>query len=281
MVGSAAGGPPMAKSFKDCEHEGWSKRAAEYERFMLPLTRQAFEPLLNSFGDLRGKRFLDVCTGTGHLAAAAAARGAIVDALDFSEEMIEQAKTRFNELRFRVGDAEALPYDSAAFDAVACCFGLLHLPDPPLAVREAHRTLKRGGRYSATVWCGPEQGGQFFKMVLQTVSTIADMDVELPSAPPMFQLAEPNAIERVMQDAGFINVQRTQIASVWQAHHAEDIVEMMDRGTVRTSMILDRQEPQIRRRILQELVRAFRPFATATGLEVACPSIVATGVKQP
>jgi predicted RNA methylase len=58
----------MPKSFKDYEHEGWNKKASQYERVTLPITRQGFEPILTSFGDLTGKRLLDVCTGPGHLA---------------------------------------------------------------------------------------------------------------------------------------------------------------------------------------------------------------------
>jgi 2-polyprenyl-3-methyl-5-hydroxy-6-metoxy-1,4-benzoquinol methylase len=85
----------MAKSFKDYEHEGWSNKASKYERVTLPITRRGFEPILTSFCDLRGKRFLDVCTGPGHLAGEAAARGAVVDAVDFSEAMVAEAKARF------------------------------------------------------------------------------------------------------------------------------------------------------------------------------------------
>jgi SAM-dependent methyltransferase len=82
----------MTKSFKEYEHEGWNSKASQYERFTLPITRQGFEPILASFGDLRGKKLLDVCTGPGHLAGEAASHGASVDAIDFSEAMIREAK---------------------------------------------------------------------------------------------------------------------------------------------------------------------------------------------
>jgi ubiquinone/menaquinone biosynthesis C-methylase UbiE len=58
----------MTKSFKDYEHEGWNNKASQYERVTLPLTGQGFEPILASFGELTGKKLLDVCTGPGHLA---------------------------------------------------------------------------------------------------------------------------------------------------------------------------------------------------------------------
>ena len=61
----ASDGERVAKSFKDYEHEGWNSKASQYERVTLPITRQGFEPILTSFGDLRGKKLLDVCTGPG------------------------------------------------------------------------------------------------------------------------------------------------------------------------------------------------------------------------
>jgi ubiquinone/menaquinone biosynthesis C-methylase UbiE len=269
----------MAKSFKDYEHEGWNQKASQYERVTLPLTRQGFEPILTSFGDLRGKKLLDVCTGPGHLAGEAAARGALVSAVDFSEEMIGEAKARFSGIGFEEADAEALPYGDLSFDEVACCFGLLHLPNPAQGVREAYRVLKSGGRYSVTLWNGPERGGDLFKVILQTVSTLADMNVDLPKAPPMFELSEPGKIESLMSDAGFADIQRIPIASAWRTHRAEDIVELLNYGTVRTSLIIQFQKQEVRERIMEELVKAFRPYDRGTGLKVDCHSIMATGVK--
>ena len=153
----ASDGERVAKSFKDYELEGWNSKASQYERLTLPITRQGFEPILTSFGDLSGRKLLDVCTGPGHLAGEAASRGALVDAIDFSEAMVREAKVRFKDTNFMEGDAEALPYDDLSFDAVACCFGLLHLPNAAQGVRESYRVLKPGGRYSVTLWSGPER----------------------------------------------------------------------------------------------------------------------------
>ena len=42
----ASDGERVAKSFKDYEHEGWNSKASQYERLILPITRQGFEPIL-------------------------------------------------------------------------------------------------------------------------------------------------------------------------------------------------------------------------------------------
>ena len=86
-------------------------------------------------------------------------------------------------------------------------------------------------------------------------------------------------IESLMSEAGFAYIQRVAIASAWRARRAEDIVEFINQGTVRTSLIIDLQKQEVRKRIMEELVKAFRAYERGTELEVRCHSIMATGVK--
>ena len=67
---------PDPDAFRDFEHGGWTSNASEYEAAFARLTRQAVAPLLDAVNLRHGARLLDVATGPGYVAAAAAARGA-------------------------------------------------------------------------------------------------------------------------------------------------------------------------------------------------------------
>lgn len=133
-------------TFKSLEHEGWSERAAGYDDYTARITNFGIAPLLDAADIGLGQRVLDVCCGTGLVAAAAVERGASVVGIDISEDMVAIAAAKSITAVFGVGDAEALAFDDASFDGVICNFGLYHLPDPDRAIAEAARVLRPGGR---------------------------------------------------------------------------------------------------------------------------------------
>ena len=152
------------------------QRAGAYDTWFSHITSQANEPLLDALEKhLGGARLLDVCTGTGYLAAAAAKRGALAEGLDFSREMVERARANHPTVPFREGDAEQLPYDDRSFDHVVCAFGHLHLPNADQAIAEALRVLKPGGRYAFAVWRAHPEG--YFQIVIDAIGRYGKTDV--------------------------------------------------------------------------------------------------------
>ncbi|MFD4371826.1 methyltransferase domain-containing protein [Streptomyces sp. NPDC058486] len=97
-----------------------------------------------------GVRLLDVGCGAGRAVGEAVALGAAAMGLDRDEAMIAAARARLPGGAFAVGDATALPYGACAFDAYRADKVLHDLPDPTVALAEAHRVLAPGGRIVLT-----------------------------------------------------------------------------------------------------------------------------------
>lgn len=96
-----------------------------------------------------GERVLDIAAGTGTMSKQFADAGAQVTALDFSQGMIDEGLRRHGtnpRIEFVRGDATALPFDDASFDAASISFGLRNVQQPKLAIDEMLRVLKPGGR---------------------------------------------------------------------------------------------------------------------------------------
>jgi SAM-dependent methyltransferase len=103
-----------------------------------------------------GERFLDLACGTGGVALVAALTGADVTGLDISADQLEKARVVAGEaglsIRFDQGDAQALPYQDASFDAVASAFGIIFAPDHAKAAGELARVCRAGARVAITSW---------------------------------------------------------------------------------------------------------------------------------
>jgi SAM-dependent methyltransferase len=98
-----------------------------------------------------GERVLDVACGTGNAALLAAERGADAVGLDFEPALLAVARSR-GEARFVEGDAAALPFEDAFFDATLSVFGVMYAPDQERAAGELSRVTKPGGRIVLAAW---------------------------------------------------------------------------------------------------------------------------------
>jgi len=78
--------------FREFEHSGWQSIPAGYHEAFGSLTSQAIGPLLDAVGAKKGVKLLDIASGPGYVAAAAARRGALVLGIDFSAAMVEKAR---------------------------------------------------------------------------------------------------------------------------------------------------------------------------------------------
>jgi ubiquinone/menaquinone biosynthesis C-methylase UbiE len=265
-------------AFRAFEHDGWQRATEHYADAFGMVTIQAAGPLLDAVAAGPGIQLLDVATGPGFVAAAAAARGARVAGLDFCPAMIAAAAHRYHEITFREGDAEALPFDRDAFDAVVMNFGLLHLSRPEAAIEEALRVLRPGGRFGLTVWAPPDQAAGF-GIVLRAIERFGRLDVGLPEGPPFFRFSSHDECRNALQRAGFRVVTVRTIPLSWTLSSPDDLYEAVSRGGVRTAATLRLQTPDALAAIRAAIRESVESYRSGGGIVLPMPAVLATGSK--
>jgi len=120
---------------------------------LLPATAR----LVTNAGVAAGDRVLDVGSGTGNVALTACQRGAQIVGVDVSHPMLTLAAenatlAECSDCRWVVSDAESLPFEDGAFDAVLSNFGHVFAPNADRAAAEMCRVTRVGGRVAFTAW---------------------------------------------------------------------------------------------------------------------------------
>jgi len=214
-----------------------------YDRHLGPVLFEPYAQDLAARIPPTTRRLLEIAAGTGrvtrHLLAALPAASELV-ATDLNQPMIDEARRRLADprLRWQVADAQALPFDDGAFDVVACQFGLMFVPDKPLALREMRRVVRRGGMLLLSTW--DDLSRNIASAMLHDLAL-----AELPADPPTFMQApfsmpDPIALRALVEAAGFATVQVETVARIGEATSAADLAIGMVRGNPLWNQLVER-----------------------------------------
>jgi ubiquinone/menaquinone biosynthesis C-methylase UbiE len=266
--------PEAVRAF---EHAGWQKAAARYQATFAAATREFADALLDAARVERGVALLDLCCGPGLLAGAAAARGAVASGLDFSPAMLAEARAAHPDLKFVEGDAEALPFPDASFDAVVSSFGVHHVPRPERALAEALRMLRPGGRLAFTTWAAPAENIAW-RLLFDAIRLHGDLDAaETP--PSGGGLGSADAVRRLLHDAWFATPTTETVRREWRLARPGEMIAALRQGTVRTAALIDAQRPAALLVIEAEIARQAGVYRRDGWYFIPLAAILGCGVK--
>ena len=161
---------PDLEAIKAKQQQTWA--SGDYHQ--IASTIQIISEVLVDSADLRaGSRVLDVAGGSGNTAMAAARAGAEVVSLDYVPSLLETSRRRAEAEGIAYatveGDAEAMPFPDASFDAVISVVGVMFAPDHQRAANELLRTCRPGGTIALASWCGDSFIGELFRTTAKHV----------------------------------------------------------------------------------------------------------------
>ncbi len=207
-----------------------------------------FEPyaddLVRRFAATTKGAVLEVACGTGILTERlrrALPTASRFVATDLNQPMVDYARDRLSALpgiEWKAADAAALPFPDASFQAVACQFGVMFVPDKDAAFREARRVLARGGVFAFNVWDSMDQN-PFGRIAHETIASF------FPTDPPTFYLTPfgfydvPN-MRQFLVSNDFVNVSIEHVQLPNESPTARSFAVGLVRGNPVSAAIQDR-----------------------------------------
>jgi len=279
---------PVPNAAPEQSAEAWGRCTPRYESFADAVTSRFAQDAVRLVRIVRGTRVLDVATGTGAFALAAARLGAEVVATDFSAPMVRalSAKCRGigqGRVRTAVMDGQNLELEDGYFDVAASLFGLMFFPDYARGLQELARVLRPGGQAVLATWAPP---GRVEMMRLLGEAAMCAM-IDLPGAPESDcwrTLSHPEMLRKHMCSIGFAHTHVMAVTHVCTFETAEAFAQLLPSATPSSAAIFEQMSPGDRRRFDAALIEGFRerqgngPYAmTCEGLLTVATKVEASG----
>lgn len=227
-----------------------------------------------------GQKVLDVATGTGMVAIAAAqaiGNEGRIQAIDLSEGMIDKAQENMNRaglsnVDFHIMDGENLEFKNNYFDVITCSYGLFFMPDMSAALKSWLRVLKPGGKIIFSSFAP----SAFTPLSDVFMDNLAEYGIT-PPTPRWLQLAEEELCKNMLEENGFIETQVTQAQLGYHLKESKDWWEAIQSAGYRG---LYEQLPQEHRNDFQKKhLTEVEKLKTDKGLWLDVQTLFSTALK--
>ncbi len=229
--------------------------------------------LARVLGPRPGLRWLDVATGTGALALLAARGGAAVTGVDLAPGLIETARRLAAEegldVRFEVGDAEALPVEDASFAAVSSSMGLIFAPDHAAVAQELARVTAPGGRIAFSAW----HRDSCFRPVTQKY-----LPPPLPGQGDSDDWASRAHVHELLEDAFELSFEEGDCPITGES--GEELWELMRTSAGPMKARAETLEPERLESLHVEFVELLEAHRTNGGIHLPGPYLLVLGTRR-
>ena len=233
-----------------------------------------------------GARVLDVGCGCGETTIELARRvapGGQATGIDISAPMLERARESAAAdgaaVRFEIADAQTHAFAPASADVLFSRFGVMFFSDPTAAFANLRRALTPTGRLAFVCWQALPENAWMAVPMLTALQHLPPPAMPAPDAPGPFAFADPARVRRILEGAGFRDVQLEDVRetlTVGGGAGPEETAEFMLQMGPTAAALREAPDPTLKPRVLAAVREALLPYATPQGIRMASACWVAT-----
>lgn len=259
---------------------GWARWEAVVATGLLDAT----DAMLDMAGVETGMRVLDIACGAGSQSLRAAERvgptGRVL-ASDISATMlahVREAARRngLDNIETLECAAEDLPEQGDAFDAAICRLGLMLFPAPGRALEAVRRVLRPRARFAGLVFTTPANN-KFMSMPMQILLRHAGKEPPPPGKPGIFALGAPGALEALLADSGFSDIETTLANAVLRVDSADAAFEMMQEAFGAYRAVVADLDPDARAAAWADVRACLGQFENDRGFQAELEFMIGSG----